>query len=525
MKNEAQSPGAPSSPAGRVEVSKRLLLINSASTVGTRLISLSVIVWLNSYLISKISAEEYSLLPVLYSVMMFAPLLTSVLTSGLSRYVIEAYARGDDERLTRITSTMAPILTGAGSVFLVCGLTFAWNVDHILDISPEVVWDARVIMAMLMFSTAIRLPFAPFGIGLHIVQRFVAINAIAIGTELFRLALLFTLLFCVSTRVLWVVTAAVSADLLYLMIIQIASMRAVPALRFRRASIHWPIARELTNFGSWNTLASLADTIRTSADPIILNKLATPVDVNCCYLGSLVTQKISLLSNAARGPMLPALTALHAVNDEARLQSMFLRGGRLALWIVLLPAMPLIIFHREVTILYAGEVYLQAGTVMVLSLLFLPLSYGVTMTTAIVNARGRIKTWALIAAAMNSVNLLLTLYLVAVQKMGAIGSASATLISAAIFYPLFVYPFSLRLVSVTFGRMSSQTLVPGILPAIASTVAGLVTHVFLEPDTWLELGLAAIPAVSAYGAALFFCLREDDRADLLRVGKKLRLTR
>lgn len=525
MTNDAQPTGAQSGRAGRVEVSKRLLLINSASTVGTRLLSLSVIVWLNSYLISKISPEEYSLLPVLYSVLMFAPLLTSVLTSGLSRYVTEAYARGDDERLTQITSTMAPILTGAGVVFLVFGWIFAWNVDRVLNIAPEVVWDARVIMAMLMFSTAIRLPFAPFGIGLHIKQRFVAINAISIGTELARIALLFFLLFGVSTRVLWVVTAAVASELLSLVIIQIASMRAVPALRFRRGSIHWPIAGELTSFGSWNTLASLADTIRSSADPIILNKLATSVDVNCFYIGSLVTQKISLLSNAARGPMLPALTALHAVNDEARLQSMFLRGGRLALWIVMLPATPLIVFNREVVLLYAGETYVQAGTVMVLSLLLLPLSYGVTMTTAIVNARGRIKTWALIAAALNAVNLLLTLYFVVVLKMGALGSASATLISSLIFYPLFIFPFSLRLVSVSSAQFCRQTLLPGLLPTIAGAIAGAATHVFLSPDTWLTLGLAAMPASLAYGVAMLFCLREDDREDLLRVGRKLRLVR
>jgi len=75
----------------RVELSKRLVLINSASSLLTRMLSISVLIWLQQYLLMRIKPEEYSLLPVLYSVMMFAPLITTILTGGLGRYIVEAY--------------------------------------------------------------------------------------------------------------------------------------------------------------------------------------------------------------------------------------------------------------------------------------------------------------------------------------------------------------------------------------------------------------------------------------------------
>jgi hypothetical protein len=71
----------------KVTISKRLVAINSASTVARHLVSITVLVWLQQYLIRRIPAEEYSLLSIVMAVIVFAPLLSTVLTGGISRYV------------------------------------------------------------------------------------------------------------------------------------------------------------------------------------------------------------------------------------------------------------------------------------------------------------------------------------------------------------------------------------------------------------------------------------------------------
>ena len=192
----------------QVEISKRLVFINSVSSLVSRVLNVSVLIWMYQYLLLQISVEEYSLLPVLGSVMMFAPLLTMVLTGGLGRYIVEAYAKGDERRITQIVSTMFPLLLSTGFAFLALGWLFSWYIDRILTISPERLWDARVMMGLMMFSAAIRLPLTPFGIGLYVRQKFVLMNLIKVGQELLQIALLFVLLVGVSTRVLWVIVDA-----------------------------------------------------------------------------------------------------------------------------------------------------------------------------------------------------------------------------------------------------------------------------------------------------------------------------
>jgi len=123
----------------KIEISKRLVLINSASSVVAKVLNVCVLVWLYQYLLRRISPEEYALYPVLMGVMAFAPLLTLILTSGLGRYIVDAYAKGDEQRVTQITSTMFPLLLAATVPVLVIGGLFAWYVDRILTIAPAYV--------------------------------------------------------------------------------------------------------------------------------------------------------------------------------------------------------------------------------------------------------------------------------------------------------------------------------------------------------------------------------------------------
>ena len=168
--------------ASRVEISKRLVLINTAGTVVTRLLSVSVFVWLQQYLLRRISPEEYSLLPILAAVMVFAPLLTTVLTGGIARYVTEAYAKGDERGVTQITSTIFPLLLGVSFLVLVGGGVFSWYVDRVLTIAPDRVWDARIMMSLMVFTLAFGLSATPFRLGTYVRQRFVLQNGIEFGS-------------------------------------------------------------------------------------------------------------------------------------------------------------------------------------------------------------------------------------------------------------------------------------------------------------------------------------------------------
>ncbi len=497
------------------------MFINSLSFVGTRLLNLIVLLWLQQYLLKRISTEEYSLYPVLIAAIIFLPIFVTVLTKGLGRYPVEAYARGDDDGVTHIVSTMFPLLALASVVFLALGWTFAWYVDRILTIPPDRVWDARIMMALLFVPVIVWLPLAPFSVGLEMRQRYVIVNAIDVSKQVLRLALLFTLLFGVSTRVMWVVVASVTSEATGTIVTLFVSRHMVKSLRYRPCKIDWPLARKLMSFGGWNVVAQLADAIRTTADPIVLNKLATPLDVTCFSLGAMPLRNLHAMAMQTIGSLQTPLTALHTLDEKERLAGMYLRGCRTALWTILLPAVPLMIYSHELIMIYVGAEYILAAPVMTVLLVSILFEYVNIMMGVVAMARARVGGWATRAMIVQLINLAMTFCFVGGFRWGAIGSASATLLSMALTYPLIMWPLALRNAGLGWARWFGQTVYPGLTPAVCGAVAWFILKFAVHPNSWFTLGACTAFGSLGYLAALFgFCMQADDREDFRRVVAK-----
>src|SRR5262249_52014055 len=157
--------------------------------------------------------------------------------------------------------------------------------------------------------------------------RFVLANVIQIGQEFLRIAILLTLMYGVSVRVLWVVVASSSAIVVTETITMLISRRLIPQLRFHPRLFRWSRAKELVSFGAWTTVGQLAYMLNKSSDPIVLQKFAEATDVRSFYLGSTFDTQVLGMTSVASAPLLPALTAMHSRGETDRLRSAYLRGG------------------------------------------------------------------------------------------------------------------------------------------------------------------------------------------------------
>lgn len=150
------------------------IAVNAISAAVTQVLSLSVLVWLHQYLLRRVSAEEYALYPLCASLLVFAPLLSGVFTSGVGRFLMAADARGETARVAEIVSTMQVVVAGAAAVMLAIGAALCWQVQPLLALTPAQVPEARRMLALLVGTAALRLLLAPRAVGLVVRQRFVA---------------------------------------------------------------------------------------------------------------------------------------------------------------------------------------------------------------------------------------------------------------------------------------------------------------------------------------------------------------
>ncbi len=505
-----------------VEISKKLVLVNSVSTVVTRLLTLSVLLWMHQYLIRRIPTEEYAIYPVIISVMAFAPIMTSILTGGIARYVVHAYARHDTDRVTQIVTSMAPLLAAAAIVFWSVGTIATYFIDSLLSIDPSVRADAQLMMMLLVFSQGLELLIFPFTVGLYVRQRFVLANFISLFEEFVRILVLLVLLLGVSPRVLWVVIATFVSRVLSQLTTFVVSRRLMPSLRFKRSLFDGATARSLLSFGSWTALGGIAYRISIHSAPIILNLLSTPLQVTIFHVGALPVRRINDMTVMASHPLQPAITAMHAKGDSAALQRAYLRGNRILLWIVFLPCVPLMVFGKPLAVLYVGEAYIAAGVVMFWVAVQVCVGRSSEMFYRVALASGRVRGFFLLVIGGSVALVIMMLLFVGYFDMGAIGAALALGVLALV-SRLIHWPMGNRLAGVTFLQFWRESLWPVVLPVAASAAVCLWLNRVVAPDTWLELGLCAASGGAAYLATLILVgLQAADRRDLENLLKSAR---
>ncbi len=502
--------------ATRVEISKRLLLVNSASTVVRRLLSIGVLFWMHQHLIRNIPVSEYALLPVVMGLVAFTPVLTTVISGGLGRFLTEAYARGDERRVTEITSTMTPALVGMAGALLGAGGLFAWKIGAIIDVQPEHVPMAQRMLVVLIFAASLRVAFAPYVLGFYIRQRFVHRDLIGFSAELLRIGLLLYLLTQHETRVEWVALSTFIAGLYELGVVLVLSRRLVPALRFRWSAMRRDVVRPILSFGSWTVAGQTTMFIREMADPLILNQLGTPADVATFHLGSQPDRTLRRTLFSATAIAQPAATAMVATGQDERLRRTWFRLSRYGLWVMLGIAVPLVVFRDEFFRLYLGdkfEVGRDASLVLALLLARLVVVFPNSGTGLVTVARAQVKPVALRTLGLEVVNIALTLVLVGAFRMGSVGAALATFVVAMVGHPLLLWTIGLRLTGSRLSDWFASAIVPGLIPTFAGLPVWIALHGLVGPTTWLGLAACGVAGLVAYLAALALCLRPEDRDD------------
>jgi O-antigen/teichoic acid export membrane protein len=507
------------------ENSVRRYGINAVSSVATRVLQLTVLVWVNQFLLRRIAPQEYSLYPLVLSLMLFAELFRTIFTAGLGRYIVEADSRDDEAGVTRVVSSMFPILVLVAAFFAVAGSLAAWQLHRILKIEAAYLWEARVMLLLLVGSLCVNVVAAPFAEGLYARQRFVALNLIGLGSEALRIVLLLGLLFGVSAKVMWLVVASTIAGILSTFLQVLITRRVLPAIRFRRECFSMATVRTLFDFGLWTTIGGIGGLVSGTVPALLLNRFGSPLDVTTFHLGRLADFQIRSILVAAGGPAQPALTRIYATKGEAAMTDLYYRGGRYHLWLALLLVAPLIVFGRQIFELYVGSQYSVSAAVMFAILGVYPLLMASAMFYQVAYAIGKVRAYYICDLAIQIVTLVALYYAVAVRGWGAVGAAAAMALTHGLLHLVLIWPMGLVLVAGRWGTFATRTLVPGVLPfAIASASAYGFRALFVM-DSWLMVGVGSLAVLGIYVLVLLaFCLDPVDRGLVVRIVARARVT-
>ena len=473
------------------------------------------------YLLARLPAEEFAVLPVVMSLIVFAPLFFSFFSSGISRYVVDLYAKGDTQAVTGVVSSIFLPLFSMVVVFLGGGVLFALNIEMFLNIPPEMEVQARWMLGLLVVSFALQMLVTPFVVGFHVRQAYVELNLWALGRDALRILLLLGFLLGLGASVLWVAVATAISETCHSLVTFMRSRQMVPELRVRLNMIDWKRAGTLLSFGWWTTLGRLGSVMYTNAATILLNLFGSATEVTSYHIGATLFRQIESTLGFAAQPLQPVLTAMNALEERERLGRTVFRGGRYALWVTLLVAVPLIIYAEDFVFLYLGPNYPQTSMVIILFMIIFPFTSPTALLAMTAMSMARVREFFLPAFLFQFAGLILMVVMVRFTDLGAMGvtlSLTVITIASQLFY---YWRLCLKLTQASASSFVTSVLRPGVLPALGGAIVWISASAIYPVESWYGLLFNGACGAAAYTAVLLvFCLGKDERAAVRSIAGK-----
>jgi len=458
-------------------------------------------VWLTLLVIVTVPIVLHGIGVPAYGIFVLASLVlgyTALLDLGLTPAVIRSiavhHATGNLARLQHIIGTALTMLILLA--LLVGGLLALLTplaVDSFLHVPPSLRGDARFVLYVAAAGFAcnmVLLLFVGVAQGLQRLDLF-ASRTVALGTAT-AVAQVLTIKLGGGLRGLALVTIAI--NVLSLLVFMLVARRLMPGIHFR-PGFDRDALNELLGFGAMKFINQAAVQVIFHVDRLIVAAFLPIAAVSYYAVPVSICQKFILVQQAVNQAFFPAASELHALQDRARLRRLYLSAAKLGLT-ALLPFMILpSILAWPLLAAWIGPGFASASAPI---LAVLAVAYGIVAVSSVAgfaaDATGH-PDWNA-AFTVGSAILNLSLALVLVPRVGAIGAAYALLVNGVALLLTINYAVQRWLIAIPLrtalraivirpllagAGLSLYALVAaprvnGILAAIAAVVIGFLVY-------------------------------------------------
>ena len=286
----------------------------------------------------------------------YAAIFELGLQSGISKFVAQHHAAEDHEGTSRVVST-ATVLLGISAVLaLFAMLILVWQVPHFFpQLTPALIHEVRVGILFVGGATALALPTTALASSFQGVQRYNIPMAIqALAQTLSVVAIIVAVLLHGN---LVVMGACVATVTLGAGLVQIAAWRrSLAHIRVTAALVKRRTAQILIAFCASMSIWAVGMLLISGLDTTIVGHFDFKQTGFYAVAASL-TNFLIVTAGAIFGPLLPASSELAAVGDHARLASLTLRSTRYCAVLLVLTALPLLLYGYPILSLWVGTDY------------------------------------------------------------------------------------------------------------------------------------------------------------------------
>jgi O-antigen/teichoic acid export membrane protein len=503
--------------------SSRVVVRNAVFNIAGYSFSVAYVFFLIPIVVHHVGVEQFGLWSLMIALTGYVGLADFGLSTSFVKYIAEYVSLKDYEKVNTVVQHGLLYYGVLSLLFLAIGWLLYVPVFDLLKIPPERYEVATVtfFLALAGFGiTSMTSVFVSVLVGLQrtdvfntmagivMVVRFAAIMiALQLGKGLPGLMVADVLVTFVSAIPLWMVTR-----------------RRIPQLRLRFVRYDHQMMKRLLSFGSQLQISRVAELVQAQFDKFLLTRFVGLTAVSLYDFGSRPLVRLRALPLSAISSLVPAVSALDAEHNPARILAGLLRATRY-LMIVALPLFAFFVcFAHEIITVWLGSGFDQAATTM--QLLSIPYFFSVVVSVLSLVSQGMGEPKFQMQAMLVQAGLNILLSTVLVTVLGYFGAVLGTIIAGVVGSLLFVHLYGRRLMTAparTFAGMMGKPLL-SVAVAAAIGYASLLwlqsmMHAVSRGGAFISLTLAGIVFLLAYMIVLLLTrtFGPDDKGFLMNV--------
>jgi O-antigen/teichoic acid export membrane protein len=453
--------------------------------------------------------------PSAYGLWMLTASLTtyfSVLDLGFGgsnvRFVAHYRAKRDVRGLNEIASTLFGVFAATGCAAYAVFVLLAFNVHHIVNITPDQEATARSLMLVIGVYVSLGFPFSVFGGIINGFQRYDLNNLVGICSSVLVAAVNIVMLLAGFTLV-QLVMATTAIRIATYVVYRLNAYRVFPALSIRPSLFRWSRVRELTGFSVYVSIIDWSNKLNYSIDAIVIGAFLSSAAVTLWTVPQRLAEMLQRLTNQLNGVLFPVVVDSDAGQRPDRLRAIFVTGTRLSLVSVVPLAAAMTMLAAPLIRAWVGPRFDDSVVVAQILLVVVAIRVGNATATTLLKGAGCHRMLAFTNAGAALANVALSLLWI--RRYGLVGQAMGTLVPVALTSILILWPAACRRVGLNVFAAFREAVWPALWPVAAMAIVVIPLREALPPRLYAVV-IAGAAGTLAYAATfLALAVKRDER--------------
>lgn len=488
-------------------------VVNISASIINMLVTTMISFCLSPYIVKTIGVEANGFVSLANSFITYVTLARTALNSMGSRFLMIAYYNNDEKKVEQYYSSLFYADLILALAMGVIGGFCIWRLEYILDIPSNLIWDVKVLFALLFVNFVIATIITVWNTATYIKNKLYLDSVTSALNSAIRFLVIVGLFACLTPAVYFIGAGTLVGGLVGYTLRYFYKVYLFPDLRAKTNDFSWKAIWELLSSGVWNAVSSLGTVLTSSLDLLVANLFVGSTAMGVLSIAKTMPAFVSSLISAIAAVFIPSLIIDYSQGNKDGIADTICRSSKLISVVCSLPLGFLLVYGKEFYSLWQPSQDAQFLHILSIITIFGRVFFtGAEPLFYVFTVVNKVKQNSLVTIANGLISILLTYLLVRYTNLGIYAIASVSVICCFVKNVVFVIPYSakyLGLKKTTFFN----TVFYSVACCLLLCVWGTFEKIFFQGETWLNLIIACgIFAFIGFILTAFVVLNRDERA-------------